>query len=100
MKRILRGPIFWIALAVGFVLLGSSFISGIGAPEEIDTSEAVAAITSNDVDTATIIDRDQILELTLKDGSQVRSTYVTGQGVELQTLLQSRARCGPFPRCP
>ena len=97
MKRILRGPIFWIALAVGFVLIGSSFISGIGAPEEIDTSEAVAAITSNDVDTATIIDRDQILELTLKDGSQVRSTYVTGQGVELQTLLQSRADSGQLP---
>jgi len=97
MKRILRGPIFWIALAVGFVLIGSSFVSGIGAPEEIDTSKAVAAITSSEVDTATIIDRDQILELTLKDGSQVRATYVTGQGVELQSLLQARADSGQLP---
>lgn len=97
MKRILRGPIFWIVLAVGFVLIGSSFISGIGAPEEIDTSEAVAAITDNQVDTATIIDRDQVLELTLKDGSQVRATFVTGQGVELQQLLQARADSGQLP---
>ena len=97
MKRILRGPIFWIVLAVGFVLIGSSFISGIGAPEEIDTSEAVAAITDNQVDTATIIDRDQVLELTLKDGSQVRATFVTGQGVELQQLLQTRADSGQLP---
>lgn len=97
MKRILRGPIFWIVLAVGFVLIGSSFISGIGAPEEIDTSEAVAAITDDQVDTATIIDRDQVLELTLKDGSQVRATFVTGQGVELQQLLQTRADSGQLP---
>jgi cell division protease FtsH len=96
-KRFLRGPIFWIAMAVIFVLVGSSLISGIGAPEEIDTGEAVAQITNGNVDTATLIDRDQVLELTLKNGDEVRSHYITGQGVELQNLLQQRTDAGQLP---
>lgn len=96
-KRILRGPFLWIALAVIFVLVGSSFISGAGAPEEIDTSVAISEIQNGNVDTATITDRDQILELVLKNGDTVRATYVTGQGVVLQELLQLKADSGALP---
>ncbi len=96
-KRILRGPIFWIAIAVIFVLVGSSLISGVGAPEEVDTSVAISEIQGGNVDTATITDRDQVLELVLKNGDTVRSTYVTGQGVVLQELLQVKADSGALP---
>lgn len=82
---------------MAFVLIGSSFISGVGAPEEIDTSQAVSEIDAGNVDTATIVDRDQLLELTLKDGTSVRATYVSGQGVELQRLLQAKADAGALP---
>ena len=84
-------------MAVILVLVGSSLISGIGAPEEIDTGEAVSQITSGNVDTATLIDRDQVLELTLKNGDEVRSHYISGQGVELQNLLQERTDAGQLP---
>jgi cell division protease FtsH len=96
-KRILRGPIFWIALAIIFVLVGSSLISGVGAPEEVDTSVAISEISGGNVDTATITDRDQVLELVLKNGETVRSTYVTGQGIVLQELLQVKADSGALP---
>jgi cell division protease FtsH len=96
-KRIFRGPIFWIVLAVLFVLLGSSLISGLGAPNQVDTSQAVSEIQVGQVDTATIIDRDQVLEMTLKDGSKVRTSYITGQGVKLQELLQEKADSGALP---
>ena len=97
MKKLLRGPIFWIAMAVLFVLIGSSFISGIGAPEQVDTSVAITDIQTNNVDTATIVDRDQLLELTLKDGTKARAQYVDGQGVKLQELLQAKADAGQLP---
>lgn len=84
-------------MAVVLVLVGSSLISGLGAPEEIDTGEAISQITTGSVDTATLIDRDQVLELTLKNGDQVRSHYITGQGVELQNLLQERTDAGQLP---
>ncbi|MFA7324446.1 MAG: ATP-dependent metallopeptidase FtsH/Yme1/Tma family protein, partial [Candidatus Nanopelagicales bacterium] len=96
-KRILRGPIFWVVVAVAFVLIGSSLVSGVGAPTQVDTSVAIADITSGKVDTATITDRDQVLDLTLKDGSKVRTSYVTGQGVNLQELLQSKSDQGQLP---
>ena len=96
-KRIFRGPIFRIALAIIFVLVGSTLISGVGAPEEVDTSVAISQIQSGAVDTATITDRDQVLELVLKNGDTVRSTYVIGQGVVLQELLQVRADSGALP---
>ena len=97
LRKILRGPIFWIAMAVLFVLIGSSFISGIGAPTQVDTSQAITDIQSGNVDTATIVDRDQVLDLTLKDGSKVRSSYVAGQGVNLQEMLQAKADAGQLP---
>ncbi|MDP1878174.1 MAG: ATP-dependent zinc metalloprotease FtsH [Actinomycetota bacterium] len=97
LRKLLRGPIFWIVLAVLFVLIGSSFISNIGAPTQVDTSQAITEIQAGNVDTATIVDRDQILELTLKDGTKARSSYVDGQGVKLQEMLQAKADEGSLP---
>jgi cell division protease FtsH len=96
-KRFLRGPLFWILLAVLLILVGSSLVSGIGGPERIDTSQAVADIQGDRVEKAVITDGDQVLELTLKDGTVVTSQYVTGQGVELQRLLQEKAAAGQLP---
>ena len=96
-RRIVKGPIFWIVLAIAAVLIGSSLLSGVGGPENVDTGVAVADIQAGKVDTATLIDRDQVLELTLKDGSQIRTSYITGQGVNLQELLQEKADAGQLP---
>ena len=87
-------------MAIIFVLVGSSLISGVGAPEEVDTSAAISEISDGNVDTATITDRDQILELVLKNGETIRSTYVTGQGIVLQELLQTEADSGALPGGP
>jgi cell division protease FtsH len=96
-RRLLRGPIFWIILAVMLVMIGSSVFSGFGSPEQVDTSKAVSQITAGNVDTAILTDRDQVLELTLKDGSKVRSSYIAGQGLTLQQLLQTKADAGQLP---
>ena len=96
-KRFFRGPIFWILLAVLVVLLGSTLIGNIGGPSQVDTSQAIADIQADKVDSAIITDRDQVIELTLKDGSKITSQYVTGQAVELQNLLQAKADAGALP---
>jgi cell division protease FtsH len=96
-RRFFKGPIFWIVMAVVLVLLGSSLLSNVGGPQTIDTSVAVSDITRNEVDSATLIDRDQVLEMTLKDGTEVRTQYIVGQGVDLQKLLQSKADAGQLP---
>ena len=97
LRRLIRGPILWIVFAVALVMVGSSLLSGMGAPEQVDTSQAVSDIRGNKVDTATITDRDQVLELTLKDGSKVRSSFIQGQGLTLQELLQTKVDAGQLP---
>ncbi len=84
-------------MAILLVLLGSSLLSNIGGPETIDTSQAVSEINQNQVEVATLIDRDQVLEMTLKDGTEVRTQYIVGQGVDLQKLLQAKADAGQLP---
>ena len=41
MKRLARGPLLWILLAVLLVLLGSSLVSGVGGTKDVDTWQAV-----------------------------------------------------------
>ena len=96
-KRLFHGPIFWVGIVVLLVLLGSSIISSLGGPTQVDTSQAVSDIQANRVAGATIIDRDQVLELTLRDGSEIVSQYVDGQGVQLQELLQTKVDAGQLP---
>ncbi len=96
-KRWFRGPIFWVGIVVLLVIVGSSIISGLGGPTQVDTSQAISDIQNNRVASATIVDRDQVLELTLRDGSQIVSQYVDGQGVQLQELLQTKVDGGQLP---
>jgi len=96
-KRWFRGPIFWVGIVVLLVIVGSSIISGLGGPTQVDTSQAISDIQNNRVASATIVDRDQVLELTLRDGSQIVSQYVDGQGVQLQNLLQQKVDGGQLP---
>ncbi|MEI6364923.1 MAG: ATP-dependent metallopeptidase FtsH/Yme1/Tma family protein, partial [Actinomycetes bacterium] len=89
-KRILRGPIVWIGVAILVALLAGQFISSASAPKKVDTSTIIASITKGDAKSATLVDREQRIEIVLKNGDKKQSEYVTGQGVELQQLLQTK----------
>jgi len=93
-KNFLRGPFFWITVAITLVLLGSNVISSSSAPETITTSQAVLAIQDNQVKSVKLIDRDQRIELTFKDDRKAQADYITGQGVLLQELLQGKVDSG------
>jgi cell division protease FtsH len=93
-RRIFRGPFVWIALAVLLVILASSLLGNVGAPKDVDTSQVVSAIQDDKVTKATLVDREQRIEVTLSDGSKIRSEYITGQGVQLQEQLQAKVDAG------
>ena len=64
--RIIRGPLFWIVIAIlGVSIFGQ--ISSVGNRyTEIGTSEALDAIAQSKVESALIIDRSQNMQLILK----------------------------------
>ena len=83
--RILRGPLFWIVVAIlGVSIFGQ--VSSVGNRyAEIDTSQALDAIAQSKVESALVIDKSQKLQLILKPGSlingssKVEASYVIRQ---------------------
>ncbi len=83
--RIVRGPLFWIIIAIlGVTIFGQ--ISSVGNRyTEIGTSQALDAIAQSKVESALVIDKSQRLQLILKPGeliegsSKVVSSYVARQ---------------------
>jgi cell division protease FtsH len=83
--RLLRGPLFWIIVAIlGVSIFGQ--ISGVGNDyREITTSQALDAIAKSDVESAILVDKSQKIQLTLKSGvliggsDKVEAFYVVRQ---------------------
>ena len=97
-KKLFRGPIFWIFIAIFLILIGSNLVSSANAAKKITTAEAVSAISNNEASSVTLIDRDQRIEIVLKNGDKVQADFISGQGVELQKLLQSKVDSGALTR--
>ena len=83
--RIIRGPLFWIVVAILGVTIFGQITSAGNRYTEIDTSQALDAISQSKVESAVLIDKSQKLQLILKPGtlingaSKVESSYVVRQ---------------------
>ena len=85
-KRIFRGPWLWIVLGVVAVISILSVINGNAAGEQVDTSEAVAAIRDGSAKTVLFVDGDQEVQIVMDDGSEIRAiNIVTAASVILRT---------------
>ena len=94
MKRFLRGPIFWILIATLLLLIGSSLVTDVTGPRQIDTSEVVTAIDKGQIKKALLVDVDQRIEVEYTDGTKKFAEYIDGQGVKLQETLQAEVDKG------
>src|SRR5687768_8907168 len=93
-KRILRGPRFWIVVAVVGVLVALQYLGPNGGYDEIDTSDMAEHITSGEVQTISFIDGDQEIRATLDDDKKVVAYWVDGQQVELIEAASEQVREG------
>ncbi|MCW2943147.1 MAG: ATP-dependent metalloprotease FtsH [Actinomycetia bacterium] len=93
-KRYFRGPLLWVLL---FGLLVALVFWGVNPGqtfEKKDTSTVVQEITSGQVKSAKIIDKDQQIQVTLKNGQKQQASWVDGQGPTLQNQLQAQVDKG------
>jgi cell division protease FtsH len=95
-KRYFRGPLLWI---LGFGLLVVVVMWGVnptGTYQKTDTAKVIQEIQRGGVQSAKIIDKDQRIEVTLNDKAKTRqqASWVDGQGLQLQQLLQQKFDAG------
>jgi cell division protease FtsH len=94
-RKILRGPLFWIVLALVLVSFFGRLSSSGDKFTKVDTSTILAAISANKVDSALVIDKDQKIEVILKSGNFVKgsnklyASFITGEEPQIIELLTS-----------
>ncbi|MDX2967721.1 ATP-dependent zinc metalloprotease FtsH [Kribbella solani] len=98
-KRIFRGPLFWIVVAFLGVLVIGQLLTGTTGYKSEPTGQVVQLIqqakSSSDktIKSVTLIDPDQEIRIEKTDGSKIKANWVDGQadtlGNDLQTLYQN-----------
>ncbi|NEA34463.1 ATP-dependent zinc metalloprotease FtsH [Streptomyces sp. SID13031] len=98
-KRIFRGPLFWIVIAflgvlvIGQLLTGSSGYKTEPTGQVVQLISQATASTDKSIKSVTLIDPDQEIRIEKTDGTKVRAHWVDGQanslGGDLQTLFQN-----------
>lgn len=96
-KSLLRSPLTWIILAVMALLIGSSTITGSSSPEKVDTWKIVDDIQQGRAKSVTLVDKDQLINVTLTDDTKLTANYIAGQGTDLVDLLKSEKTKGNLP---
>ncbi|GAB3816960.1 ATP-dependent zinc metalloprotease FtsH [Kribbella italica] len=103
-KRIFRGPLFWIVVAFLGVLVIGQLLTGSSGYKTEPTGQVVQLIqqatTSSDksIKTVTLIDPDQEIRIEKTDGTKVRAHWVDGQANTLGTSLQTLFQQGKIER--
>ena len=90
-KKLFRGPLVYILLAVVVVSVGFSLLSGSGF-REVTTQQGLAYIAGDDVKSAKVIDGEQRVDLVLNSddggaGNQVQFHYALPRGEEVITAI-------------
>lgn len=94
-QRIMRGPLFWIVVAIVAVTIFGQISSAGNKYTQVKTSQILAAISQDQVDSALLIDKEQKIQIKLKSGflvdgsSKVEASYITGEEPTLVDLLTS-----------
>ncbi len=102
LKRILRGPILWIILAVVAIGLLVDFSGSLtGGYRDVPTSQVVSLINGNDPLTeVTMVDKEQQIQVTTKGDQpqKFKAIWVGTQSQEMINRLNERVAAGTLDR--
>jgi cell division protease FtsH len=101
-RSFLRRPLFWIILGIFVVSIVGRVSSSNDGFTRVETSALLAAISQSEVESATIVDRDQLIRAVLKPGeaingaTKIEASYVVGQEPLIVELLTSNPPPKPW----
>ena len=94
-RRLHKTPAFWILIAVLAFFLYGQFASANATFKKVDTSVVLKAIADEQVKSAVVVDREQLIQITLKSGvkisdaTRVEASYIVGQETQVIDLLKA-----------
>ena len=94
-RRLHKTPAFWILIAVLAFFLYGQFASANATFKKVDTSVVLTAISGEQVDSAVVVDREQLIQVTLKKGirisgaTRIEASYIVGQETQVIDLLKA-----------
>ena len=94
LKRYFRGPFLAVLVTLVVVIAVFEYASAGGGYKSVNTSQVVSTINRGDVKTATLIDKNNTIEITTKGGEKLQAAWVGDQGQRLQQELQSQVNKG------
>jgi cell division protease FtsH len=102
-KRIFKGPLVWIVIAVVGVLIAMQFLISSGGGDEISSSQMSEYISKGEVKEITFVDGDQVIKATLDDGvrdggSSVTTKYLTGTQRGIYNAAEKQFRDGTIEK--
>ena len=98
LKRIFRGPLVYIVIAIVVVWVGSSLLTGTGF-RSVSTEAGLQYLKDGKVATAKIVDTDNRVDLTLSkpegaNGTQVQFNFVTARGPQIVDAVTAAGNSG------
>ncbi|MBX5448147.1 MAG: ATP-dependent metallopeptidase FtsH/Yme1/Tma family protein, partial [Acidothermus cellulolyticus] len=96
-KRLARGPLFWVVVIILLLVLFRGLWSGGSDYKSVDTSQVVAAVDTGQITNAIVHDKEQTIQVTLKDGSKLQASFATDQEAALVSQLQKLVDQGKLP---
>ncbi len=106
LKRLTRGPVLWIVLAVLILWIAASAFMGGSGVQRIDTSDGLELIRDGKVEQAKITEGSQRVDLTLTEdftkegenlGTEVQFYYVVPQGPSVVEAIADATRPAGTP---
>ncbi|RIX30236.1 ATP-dependent zinc metalloprotease FtsH [Amnibacterium setariae] len=95
LKRIFRGPLVYIVIAIVVVWVGSSLLTGSGF-RSVSTEQGLQYLANGQVQSAKIVDTDNRVDLVLKqadgtNGKNVQFNFVTARGEDIVQAVDDAA---------
>jgi cell division protease FtsH len=98
LKRYFRGPFVALLVVVLLFFFVYKYASS-GTPyKQADTSEVVHLIQNGQVKSALLIEGQQTIQITPKQGTPLQASWVGNQGTTLANLLQEQSNNGKLPQ--
>jgi cell division protease FtsH len=98
LKRYFRGPFVALLVVVLLFFFVYKYASS-GTPyKQADTSEVVHLIQTGQVKSALLIEGQQTIQITPKQGTPLQASWVGNQGTTLANLLQTQSNKGNLPQ--